>query len=353
MATKRKLLAFLFFLAAVACHGQVQRLLYVAEDHGFVYVYDIDNGHQFLRKFEVPGTGSYKGISADPKRGKLYLSSYVGDQFVCVDLKNEKVDWSLPINGYPDSQAMTPDGKFIYLPKRHGRGWDVIDADLKKVVAFIPVPYGNPHNTWCSKDGSKMYLAALGNENLYVADVKTHSIIKTVGPFQPNPENGWGWISNTINGPKGIRPFAVSDDDRYCYVNMDGILGYEIGDLETGKRIGRVEVQGFKKIRGNHLTTSHGVNIPPSQKEVWVSNDAGPYVHVFDRTVTPHRQIADIRLNRKNGWITFGIDGTYCYPSSGDVIETATKKIVAQLVESEKLVEVQFENGRPIRAGTR
>ena len=348
-----KVLASLILFTSLTGHAQVDRLLYVAEDHGIVYVYDINDSHRLLRQFNVPGTGSYKGVSADPKRGKLYLSSYVGDQFVCVDLKTEKIDWSIPINGYPDSHAMTPDGKFIYLPKRHGRGWDVIDADLKKVVAYIEVPYGNPHNTWCSKDGSKMYLAALGNENLYIADVKTNRIISTIGPFQANPDSGWGWIYNTTNGPKGIRPFAVTNDDKYCYVNLDGVLGYEIGDLATGKRIGRVEVQGYEKRKGSHLTTSHGVNLPPDQQEIWVSNDAGPYIHVFDRTVTPHKQIADIKLNKRNGWITFGIDGQYCYPSSGDVIDIKTKKIVAQVVESEKVVEIQFENGKAINAGTR
>ena len=106
-------------------------------------------------------------------------------------------------------------------------------------------------------------------------------------------------------------------------------------------------------MRGGHLTTSHGVNITPDQKEIWVSNDAGPYLHVFDCTVTPHQQIADIKLGRKNGWISFSIDGKYAYPSSGDVIDTQTKKIVAQLVESEKVVEVQFENGKAIKTGTR
>lgn len=349
----RELFLILYFSITLISYGQVDRRLYVAEDHGFIYVYDINNNHQLLRKFEVPGTGSYKGISADPLRGKLYLSSYVGDQFVCVDLKTEKIDWSIPIDGYPDSHAQTPDGRYIYLPKRHGRGWDVIDTDQKKVVAYIAVPYGNPHNTWCSKDGSKMYLAALGNENLYIADVKTHTIVKTVGPFEPDPEEGWGWVDKTYDGTKGIRPFAVSSDDKYCYVNLDGVLGYQIGDITKGKMIGRVDVAGFKKIRGSHLTTSHGVNITPDQKEIWVSNDAGPYVHVFDCTVTPHKQIADIKLSRKNGWISFSIDGKYCYPSSGDVIDAQSKMVIAQLIESEKLVEVQFEKGKPVRAGTR
>lgn len=343
----------ILFLIPWLCQAQIENLLYVTEDQGFIYVYDVNNNHQFLRKFEVPGTGEFKGVAADPNRGKLYLSSYVGDQLVCVDLKTETIDWKISILGYPDSHAITPDGKFIYLPKRHGQGWDIIDTDRKEIIAFISIPYGNPHNTWCSQDGTKMYLSALGNENLYVADVKTHKIIKTVGPFEPNPDNGWGWTQKTADGPKGIRPFAVNYDDTYCYVNLDGILGYEIGDLQTGKRIGRVEIEDFKPIRGNHLTTSHGINIRPDQKEIWVSNDAGPFVHVFDCSVQPHQKIADIELTRKNGWISFGISGKYAYPSSGDVIDTQTKQIVARLIDSEKLVEVQFENGRAVKASTR
>lgn len=338
---------------AFITHAQVNRFLYVAEDQGWIYVYDIANHHQFVRKFEVPGTGEYKGITADASRNRLYLSSYTNDQFVCIDLQTEKILWSIPIIGYPDSHAQTPDGKYIYLPKRHAHSWDVIDADKGKIIANIPIPYGNPHNTWASTDGSKMYLAALGNEYLYVADTKSNKIIKQIGPFQPNPDDPWGWTQKKHNGPKGIRPFAVTKNDHYCYVNLDGILGYEIGDITTGKRLARVEVEGFEKKRGGHLTTSHGVNFPPDEKEVWVSNDAGPYVHVFDASVQPHKKIADIPLTARNGWITFSIPGDYAYASSGDVIDAKTKKIVAKLVESEKLIEIDFEYGKAVKAGTR
>ena len=50
------------------------------------------------------------------------------------------------------------------------------------------------------------------------------------------------------------------------------------------------------------------------------------------------------------------IDGKFVYPSSGDVINAATKEVVAGLqdelgrrVQSEKLVEVLFSNGKPAR----
>jgi len=58
------------------------------------------------------------------------------------------------------------------------------------------------------------------------------------------------------------------------------------------------------------------------------------------------------------GWITFSIDGNYVYPSSGEVIETKTRKILTTLqdefhnnVASEKMVEVHFQGSRAVKAG--
>jgi hypothetical protein len=79
----------------------------------------------------------------------------------------------------------------------------------------------------------------------------------------------------------------------------------------------------------------------------------GPYVHVFDATVHPHKKMYDIPLSGRNGWITFSIPGDYAYASSGDVIDAKTKKIIAKVVESEKLIEIQFEKGKAKQAGTR
>jgi len=54
----------------------------------------------------------------------------------------------------------------------------------------------------------------------------------------------------------------------------------------------------------------------------------------------------------------FSMDGKYAYPSSGEVIEVKTRKVLLTLkdefnnsVASEKMVEVQFEGDRPVRAG--
>jgi len=66
-----------------------------------------------------------------------------------------------------------------------------------------------------------------------------------------------------------------------------------------------------------------------------------------------------IRLRDEPGWITFTIDGKYAYPSTGEVIEAASRRIVTQLrdetgreVQSEKLLEIDFgADGKPVAVG--
>jgi DNA-binding beta-propeller fold protein YncE len=98
--------------------------------------------------------------------------------------------------------------------------------------------------------------------------------------------------------------------------------------------------------------------LTPDEKEIWVCDAANSRLHVFDATVMPPRQTASIKLREQPGWITFSIDGRFAFPSTGEIIDTKSKKIVAALrddqgreVHSEKMLEIDFENGVPIRAG--
>jgi hypothetical protein len=53
------------------------------------------------------------------------------------------------------------------------------------------------------------------------------------------------------------------------------------------------------------------------------------------------------------GWLTFGINGQYAYPDGGAVIDAQSKKVVARIPTSEKMIEIDFENGKPVAAGHR
>ncbi|MCX7385313.1 MAG: hypothetical protein NTX48_01505 [Planctomycetales bacterium] len=75
-------------------------------------------------------------------------------------------------------------------------------------------------------------------------------------------------------------------------------------------------------------------------------------------TVMPPTQLASIKVRDEPGWITFTIDGRYAYPSTGDVIEAASKRIITTLTDetgapvmSEKMLEIQFQDDNVVHTG--
>ncbi|MDQ6705076.1 MAG: hypothetical protein M3Z85_03805 [Acidobacteriota bacterium] len=345
----------------------VERLLYVTDKSGYS-IYDINDAHTLLRKVPVPDTADYKGISASVQLGKLYLTSNLKDELLCIDLATDKIDWRRHYSdGYADSQAMTPDGKTIYLPLRDGESWWVLDAATGDPKAKIPVTHGKeytehpilgigPHNTWMNPDGSRVYMAVLTVPYLYIADTHTNKLIGKIGPFT-----------------KGLRPFAVTDDEKLAFANIDWLLGFEVGAVRTGNQWGgkmlyRVEAHTPESrlaqipnppAKKPHSTMSHGINLRPDQKEVWMVDGVYGYVYVYDVTSMPPKHVADIPLFKDPserphpGWISFGLDGRYAYPDGGAVIDSNTKQVVARIPTSEKLIEIDFRDGKPVKAGHR
>jgi DNA-binding beta-propeller fold protein YncE len=237
--------------------------------------------------------------------------------------------------------SITPDGKVLYVPSFEKDTWNVVDADSGKLITSIETKSG-AHNTVVSRDGSRMYLGGLKSPLLYVADTKSHEIVMKVGPFGG-----------------AIRPFTTNAAGTRAYINVNELLGFEIGDLTTGKLLHRVEVTGFKKgpVK-RHGCPSHGIGLTPDETEVWVVDAFNQKVHVFDNTADPPKQGVSLPLREQPGWVTFGVDGAFAYPSTGEVFDAKTKKQLTALtdekgreVHSEKMVEIQFKDGKVIAAG--
>jgi hypothetical protein len=309
-----------------------------------ILVFDMDKGHTFVKRIETPAShetkpNNIKGVCACAATKRLYFTTTV--KLYCVDLTTEKTLWEKALPQGCDRMSMTPDGKTIYVPSFEKDIWNVVDAASGDVIATLE-PKSGAHNTVCGLDGSRMYLAGLKSPILSIADTKTNKITATAGPFSAS-----------------IRPFTVNAAQTRCFVNVNELLGFEVGDLQTGKMLYRVQVEGFKKgpVK-RHGCPSHGIGLTPDEKEIWLCDAFNSRLHVFDATVTPPKQIADIGLREQPGWVTFSLDGAYAYPSTGEVIDTKTKKIVTALkdekgreVHSEKMVEIVFKDGAPVRNG--
>lgn len=311
--------------------------------HGLL-VFDMGHGHRFVKRIGTRGfhpngkPSNVKGIAASVPLNSIYISTL--ESLQRIDLSTGKIIWEKMILGGCDRMAISPDGKTMYLPYLEGKIWNVVDCKTGDIIKKID-GFKRSHNTLYSLSGDHVYLDDIGSPWLTVVDTKTNEIAGKIGPFN-----------------NFIRPFTINGKDTKAFVTVDSLLGFEVGDLKTRKKIAHVEVEGWSTgpVR-RHGNPSHGIGLTPDEKELWLCDGFNMRMHVFSAKA-PYQQLTTILLQDMPGWITFSLDGKYAYPSSGEVIDVKSRKILTTLkdefnnnVGSEKMVEVDFNNGKAVKAG--
>jgi DNA-binding beta-propeller fold protein YncE len=319
-----------------------------------ILVFDIDHGHKFVKRVPLQGAPpeprpdgrpaaqeSIKGIAAHAQTARLYVST--SRRVAAYDLLTDKLAWEQTYEGRgTDRVAVSPDGKTLYAPVLGQPKWVVADAATGRPVAVIDKP-GTAHNTAFSDDGERVYLESQGNtKTMSVVDAKTRTIIKEIGPFSDV-----------------VRPFTFNGRQTLVFANINGLLGFEVADLNTGAVLHHVPVPGVTPGRSpTHGIPSHGIAMTQDETEIWIADNANNALRIFDATHLPPTLKTSVTVRDEPGWITFGLDGTLAYPSTGDVIDVRTKRSIATLqdenganAESEKMLEIDFAGDRPSTAG--
>nr|WP_295923085.1 hypothetical protein [uncultured Dyadobacter sp.] len=311
--------------------------------HGLL-VFDMDNHHRFVKRIRTKGLhpngkpSNVKGIAVSLPLNSLYISTLEGLQRI--DLTSEKVVWEKAFEGGCDRMAISPDGRTMYLPSLEKGFWNVVSCETGEIIRKISV-HKRAHNTIYGASGNAVYMGDIASPWLHVANPKTHELVAKVGPFA-----------------NYVRPFTINADESLAYVTVDSLLGFEVGDLKKGTKIAHIDVQGWERgpVR-RHGNPSHGIGLTPDEKEIWLCDGHNMRMHVFSAQ-PPYQQLTTIPVQDMPGWVTFSMDGRYAYPSSGEVIDVKTRRVVTTLtdefhnnVASEKMIEVQFKDGKPVRAG--
>ncbi|MBD0289174.1 MAG: YncE family protein [Flavisolibacter sp.] len=354
------LLLFLLLLIGIgiqfpanAQQAKTKRYLYVATPgirdylgyggHG-ILVFDIGNNHRFVKRIKTAGfhpngkPSNVKGIAVSIPLNSIYVSTIEGLQRI--DLATDKLVWEKAFEGGCDRMSISPDGKTMYLPSMEKDFWNVVDCNTGNIIKKIQV-VKRAHNTLYGPSGTAVYMADIASPLLHVADPTSHTIVEKVGPFG-----------------NFIRPFTVNGAETLVFATVDSLLGFEVGDLKSGKVLDRIIVEGWNRgpVR-RHGNPSHGIGLTPDEKELWVADGYNMRMHVF-QAEKPYQQLTTIPLQDMPGWITFSLDGKYAYPSSGEVIDVKTRKILFTLqdehynyVASEKMLEIQFQGSKAIRTG--
>jgi hypothetical protein len=322
-----------------------------ANGNGIV-VLDARNHYNFVKRipsWDVPAARNPEqvaGVTASPELNMIYVAAR--GRLGAFDLSTEKKAWEGVYDGNCcERPQMAPDSSFMYVGSDLKDFWYVINPKTGELITKVVSPQSpNAHNLNLSHDGRHAFMSPNGKV-MAVADTRTHKLVRTIA------------------FPDNVRVFVLNHDSSLIYTNQNNLLGFLIVDVNTGKILHKVEVQGFgwpdnwnvtPRPRIPHACPSHGIALLDQERELWLVDGLNDLVHVFDNTLMPPVEVSNFKTHGGAYWITPSVDGKLAYLSSGDVVDVKTKEIVAQLkdeygrvMHSEKLLDMVFQDGKLVQ----
>lgn len=255
------------------------------------------------------------GLASPRSQDVVWVSAEGANQLVKVDPTTDQVLARYPVGRRPNEIDVTSDGRLVFIPALVDGVYQVFDTRAEKIVATIPTD-GFPHNVVVSPDDALAYFCpmdrepyyreeqakSLGiptslNEKLYVFDVEKLAVV------------------GTIPLPDAPRPITIHPRGHRVYVNRDKLLGFEVVDTESRRKIATAEFELTREERATP-SRSHGIGVTPDGREVWSTDINNGVVHVFDVTTDQPKHIARLDTGRTPLWLTITPDGKTVYVSN-------------------------------------
>ena len=116
-------------------------------------------------------------------------------------------------------------------------------------MTTIPATAG-VHNTVCTPDGQRVYVGGGWSDVMTVIATADNSVLRHLGPL-----GGF------------VRPFTMDVGERWLFANVNGLLGFEVVDAQSGAILYRVSPPGYPFDSTPDYTQSHGVAMSPDGRE--------------------------------------------------------------------------------------
>jgi len=273
-----------------------------------------------LRTFKVVGDikvgEQVHGLCAPADGRRLFTTIESDDKLKVIDTATGGVVDSIALTGRPNQCAATPDGRFVGVPIRDKDSVDIVDTTLHRVVKTLPVK--KPHNCYNTGNNLDMFVSSMGDHEINRIDLRRMDYVQKI-PVGGIP-----------------RPYAVPRDEKVLYAALTDLHGFVIASIPDQKVIGRVELPPAPPLRCalEPNTPTHGLELSPDGKELWVTSLADAGVYVYD--VETKKLSKEIPTGKCPNWVTFSPDGKYCCVSNSasndcSIISTQTRQEVARV----------------------
>ena len=256
------------------------------------------------------------GAAATADGRRLFTSVESDHQLLVIDTGTNRILQSIKLSGLLNQCAATPEGVYVGVPIRDRDRVDLVDVAKGQVMKSLPVKV--PHNCYNARRNDHLWVTSMGENAVKLIDLGTMNYLAEV-PVGGVP-----------------RPLAVTHDEKTLYCALSDLHGFVIADVARRKVVHTFELPPLPA--GARLpvphTPTHGLELSPDEKELWVTSCATDLVYVYD--TARKKLVGSVPVGSGPNWVTFTPDGKYCCVSnvlSDDVsiVDAARRREAARL----------------------
>jgi len=240
------------------------------------------------------------GLAVAPDHSVIYCSVESEHVIKFIDTTTDLVIAKVSTTGVPNQLAVTPDGRWVYVAINNTGKADVIDVRQRKVSKSLDVGT-RPHNCYAPKGAKHMYVTSIRDQLVKQFDfAHDHALSMTV----------------TFDAP--VRPLCITQDEKWLFVALEGLHGFAWADLSTGRQLGRIiqPLPALEKRSKFAYMNTHGLELRPGDRELWVTSFIGNGLMVYDITSQPPKYVTTVAVGDAPNWLTFSPDGKFAYSAN-------------------------------------
>jgi YVTN family beta-propeller protein len=260
-------------------------------------------------------------LAAPALASRAYTLNYDTGTFSEIDTAtNQVVGTPVEVGSGPYSNAITPNGKFMYVGNASAKDVVVVDLQTGQLVGSPILLGGSPGVLAISPDGTTVYVTDATNGEVDVISTQTNQLVAPPISLGGEP---WG--------------VAFAPDGKTAYVTNEGSNSVSVIDTQTHQVVGVPIQVGEEPIN---------IAFTPNGAFAYVTNEGPSNVSVID---TQTRQVvATIPVGEGPWEVAIAPNGTKAYVTnyaadSVSVIDTQTRQVVGSPIPTgDEPYEVAF-----------
>jgi YVTN family beta-propeller protein len=251
----------------------------------------------------------------------LFVSRLDAEDVIAISTETEQVVWRVEVGGRPNHLTLSADERYLYVPLFDKGDLVVIDTETRKIVASPAVGFG-AHGTWLSPDGKRVYTGSIGSDQL--------TVVTSGGDFK---------VEKIIELPDGVRPFQLSPDERFAYVQLSRLHGFVVVDLAKDSIVRTVNLPVLKPLPKptfdkSHYVMNHGLGLSPDAKYLVANGSMSEFVAIFSFPAL--ELLGTVPVGQEPNWVVFSKDSRFAYVSNRrddtiSVIDLAARREAARI----------------------